>query len=132
MKEKSPRRTWRFAILFSLLLFVIFSATTLILVRAIRRSAEMPPATKTEEIYVYLPQTEEQNEESASTEPEHQGFLVKEHHGQIGIFLSDGTLIEILDTYVKTLPEADRALLGEGIWVETRAALNALIEDYSH
>jgi hypothetical protein len=132
MKKKAHRGAWRFAVLYALLLLVMFSATTVILLRALRKSADEPPQTETEEIYVYLPQEERESETETPPESESERYVVKEYHGQIGIFSSDGTLLEILDTYVKTLPDADRALLGEGIWVETREALNALIEDYSH
>ena len=132
MKKKVHRGVWRFAILYTLVLLVMFSGTTIILLRALRKSAEQPPITETEEVYVYLPQEEREPETSTPPEDETTGYLVKEYQGQIGIFSSDGTLLEILDTYVKTLPEADRTLLGEGIWVKTREELNSLIEDYSH
>ncbi len=132
MKKKVHRGVWRFAILYTLVLLVMFSGTTIILLRALRKSAEQPPITETEEVYVYLPQEEREPEPSTPPEDETTGYLVKEYQGQIGIFSSDGTLLEILDTYVKTLPEADRTLLGEGIWVKTREELNSLIEDYSH
>ena len=48
-----------------------------------------------------------------------------------GIFKKDGTLLYVLDTYIKTLPEADRVLLGEGIPIETKSQLYSLIEDYT-
>ncbi|MBO5938573.1 MAG: hypothetical protein J6Q82_03635 [Clostridia bacterium] len=104
------------------------------LLQNLRQSKEMQPKEETKEIYVYLPQEDSSSEtESESKEEERlQEYLVKEYRGQIGVFSMDGTLLEILDTYVKTLPEADRALLGEGISVKTKAELNALIEDYSH
>jgi len=132
MKKKVHRGVWRFAILYTLVLLVMFSGTTLILLRALRKSAEQPPIAETEEVYVYLPQEEKEAESVPPPEETASGYLVKEYHGQIGIFSSDGSLLEILDTYVKTLPEADRTLLGEGIWVTTREELNSLIEDYSH
>ena len=36
--------------------------------------------------------------------------IFREHNGRIGIFEEDGTLVEILDVYVKTLPETDRRM----------------------
>ena len=131
MKKKSQVRAWRFAVFFSLLLFVTFSVTAVLLLRELR-TRETQSVTQTEEIYVYLPQEENESELPLPETPETSGYLVKEYRGQIGIFSADGTLLESLDTYIKTLPEADRTLLGEGIWVETREALNSLIEDYSH
>ena len=131
-EKKAPRGAWRFAVLYTLLLIVMFSATTVILLHTLKKSTDQPPKSETEEIYVYLPQEDDESESITPPQSETERYVVKEYHGQIGIFSSDGTLLEVLDTYVKTLPEADRALLGEGIWVETREALNALIEDYSH
>ena len=132
MEKKSQRRAWRFGIFYALLLFVIFSGTTVILLHELRNTPEKTPETQIEEIYVYLPQEDRESSQETPSETETRGYLVKEYHGQIGIFSFDGRLLELLDTYVKTLPEADRTLLGEGIWVETREALNSLIEDYSH
>ena len=131
MKKTSQARAWRFAVFFSLLLFVTFSVTAVILLRELR-TREVQTVTNTEEVYVYLPQEENESELPLPETPETSGYLVKEYRGQIGIFSSDGTLLEILDTYIKTLPEADRALLGEGISVKTKAEMYAIIEDYSH
>ena len=60
MKKKVHRGVWRFAILYTLVLLVMFSGTTLILLRALRKSAEQPPIAETEEVYVYLPQEEKE------------------------------------------------------------------------
>jgi hypothetical protein len=49
----------------------------------------------------------------------------------IGIFRPDGTLVETVETYIKTLPEADKRLLKEGFEIHGRRALNSIIEDYS-
>ena len=82
-------------------------------------------------IYVESSPTPSITPDSPSKE-EAEGWIVKEYEGKIGIFQADGTLIYTIDTYVKTLPEADRRLLGEGLTVQTRSELNAIIEDYSH
>jgi len=90
-----------------------------------------PPQNSTEYIYIYV--SEEMSDRDAHTESdtEASGWIMKEYRGRIGIFSTDGVLLQELDTYVKTLPEADRKLLGEGIYIETRTKLNALIEDYT-
>ena len=49
---------------------------------------------------------------------------------KIGVFSEDGSLVMVIDVYVKTLPEADKRLLGEGFEVVGRSALNAVVEDY--
>ena len=58
-------------------------------------------------------------------------YLVREYMGVIGIFLPDGTLFQIIDTHVKTLPDADKQLLKEGFEIIGQRALNSIIEDYS-
>lgn len=133
-KKEGSRGAWRFAIFYAICLLFLLLATTQVLLGALRQSAEKKLPSETEEVYVYLPQETKPPTQSEATPPEEttEGFLVKEYRGQIGIFSADGTLLEILDTYVKTLPEADRALLGEGISVKTREELNSLVEDYSH
>ena len=57
-------------------------------------------------------------------------FLVKEHMGRIGVYC-ENKLLDVIDIYTKTLPEADRAMLIEGIKVGSLSELNALIEDYN-
>ncbi|MBQ2999870.1 MAG: hypothetical protein IJD64_05350, partial [Clostridia bacterium] len=108
-EKKAPRGAWRFAVLYTLLLIVMFSATTVILLHTLKKSTDQPPKSETEEIYVYLPQEDDESESITPPQSETERYVVKEYHGQIGIFSSDGTLLEVLDTYVKTLPEADRA-----------------------
>ena len=78
-------------------------------------------------VYVYadpLPSDSETVEEST-------GWLVREHEKKIGVFSSDGVLLELLEIYTNTLPQADQRLLREGISVQTRSDLYSLIEDYS-
>lgn len=58
-------------------------------------------------------------------------WRVCEYQGKIGIFLADGTLYDVLDIYVKTLPEADKRMLGEGIVIKNEAELRSIIEDYT-
>ena len=44
---------------------------------------------------------------------------------------SENTLLRIIEVYTKTLPEADRRLLGEGFEIVGDDQLNSIIEDYS-
>lgn len=111
---------------FLFLLFVIASVFIL-------KSDIEPNVTRIEQIsaepqYIYV-------REDAVTEEiyydEKEIFIVREHMGRIGIFSSDGTLIEMIDVYVKTLPIADRSLLEEGFEVVGKQRLYSIIEDYS-
>ncbi len=92
-------------------------------------TAEIPEATapQTQYIYVYA----EPSESETSSPDEQTCWIVREHERRIGIFSSDGVLLQLLEIYTNTLPQADQRLLREGITVETRSDLYALIEDYS-
>lgn len=57
-------------------------------------------------------------------------YTVREHMGRIGVFSEEGKLVSVIDVYVKTLPEADRRMLGEGFEIIGQDQLNALIQDY--
>lgn len=98
--------------------------------QALAESTEKTESTAAETEYVYI-RADTFSESNESTASEETVYTVREHKGQIGIFLSDGTLIGVLDVNVKSLPEADRRLLGEGIEVLGKKRLNSLIEDYT-
>lgn len=120
--------TWIYALILLSILLLSVSVLTLALRRS--RSAE----ERVESTYVYVKQEDDQTEVPITeTEPplEEGGWIMQTYSNRIGIFKQDGTLLHVLDIYVKTLPEADRRLLGEGIPVQTRAELYALIEDYT-
>ena len=111
-------------VMLCLLFFSVF-----ILLGALRETDDQP-TLQTEVVYVYLlEETETPTQEQ--TAPSQTVWFVKEYNGKIGIFKEDGTLTEVLDTYVKTLPAADQSLLREGITVRSREALRSLIEDYT-
>lgn len=58
-------------------------------------------------------------------------YLLREYNGVIGVFDDTGVLTELIEVDVKSLPEADRVMLGTGIWAMSRRELAALIEDYT-
>ena len=80
---------------------------------------------ETEIVYVYI-------EESLS-ETESQGaqFFIKEQNEKIGVFDSHGKLLNIIDTHVKTLPEAEQAAIKKGFEVNSEAELYSIIEAYT-
>ncbi|MBO5416133.1 MAG: hypothetical protein J6A83_05840 [Clostridia bacterium] len=82
---------------------------------------------ETEYIYVWVdvPAT------STGTSSDDRIWIVKEYNGVIGVFSEDGKLEQSIHVYVKTLPEADRNMLREGIRVTSERKLRELIEDYS-
>jgi hypothetical protein len=60
-----------------------------------------------------------------------EAWIVKAHGEQIGVFTLNGKLECVLDVYLITLPQADQALLREGIYVSGSDRLTALVEDYT-
>ncbi len=116
---------------FGLTMLIILFLAVAVFIDSMQKNKAISPEIQTEYVYVYVPETGK--EESSETEPTSEliGWTLKEHQGQIGIFQKDGTLIRVIETYVKTLPEADRSMLEEGIYADTEQALRSLIEDYS-
>ncbi len=80
-------------------------------------------------VYIPIYKTTEEYE-SDEAEPIEKTYILKEYQGKIGIYSDGGVLIDVLEVYIKLLPETDRNLLGEGIKVSGEAELHALIEDY--
>ena len=91
-----------------------------------------PPVTE----IVYIPIISEDvsdsvTESESDTETQKTEYLIKSHEGKIGIFTENGTLIRIIDVYIKTLPKADRRLLEKGFTVTDEAELRAILQDYT-
>ena len=87
-------------------------------------------AAETEYVYVKIPSSTLESEANGE-ETEDEYFTIREYMGKIGVFSDNGSLIQIIEVYVKTLPEADKRLLGEGFTVIGKKRLNSIIEDYS-
>lgn len=83
---------------------------------------------QTEEVYILVDADSDQNHTETLDAVL---FVAKEYEEKIGIFDIEGHLLQTIDTYTKTLPKTDRALLREGIELRSEAELIALIEDYS-
>ena len=81
--------------------------------------------------YVYVKNDVQSDSETLADEKTDDIFIIREYMEKIGIFRTDGTLVDVIETYVKTLPEADIRLLREGFEVVGQRALNSIIEDYS-
>ena len=81
--------------------------------------------------YIYINKNESISNELPLDSKAQEIYFIKEYMGRIGIFDSEGTLVDVIEVYTKTLPEADRRLLGEGFEVIGKTQLNAIIEDYS-
>lgn len=125
----NQKKVPHFIIFYTLAMLAILLGMFFYLISVLHQVSTAVPPPKTETIYV-SEEIETPPVEIPNTPAKH-GWIVKEHMGKIGIFSKDGTLLQILDTYVKTLPKADQSLLGEGLEIATEAELNAIIEDYS-
>ena len=59
-------------------------------------------------------------------------YILGVKDGRLAIYASDGyTLIDLLDTYVYSLPQSDREAVSQGIEVYSVSELVALIQDYT-
>ena len=70
-------------------------------------------------------------DDSENTENMEERYIIREYMYRIGVFSYDGSLIRVIEVYTKTLPEADKRLLREGIEIQGKQELNAIIEDYT-
>ena len=81
--------------------------------------------------YVYVYSGGEDTREVVIGSRDDEVYIIRQYMEMIGIFKEDGSLVEVIEVYVKTLPEADRRLLGEGFEVIGNTKLNSVIEDYT-
>ncbi len=93
------------------------------------QTQEKEITAKTE--YVYVAPDSKENTDIITESIDEEIYNVREYNDRIGIFYQDGTLKEIIEVYIKSLPEADRHLLREGIEVVGKKQLNSIIEDYT-
>ena len=82
----------------------------------------------TDTVYVYV----SEDVETAPVESEAEdSWLVQIYNDKIGIFDKHGTLIQVIDVYIKSLPKVDQAELQEGFWIRSEKELYSIIEAYS-
>jgi len=131
MKKEDSAFTLYAAVCSLLMLAILF--LTLFTVKKSERSIDGQEtdtlASQTEYVYVYV-SPEDTSDDAPDTSATY-GWIVREHEERIGIFNADNVLIHVIETHIKTLPVADRDLLREGIKVNSRKELLAIIEDYT-
>lgn len=71
------------------------------------------------------------NSSSSQTKMPEALYQLKEHNGKIAVVSTDGSIIEILDVYVFTLPETDKSQLLSGIPLYSETELLSIIQDYT-
>lgn len=126
MKKKSFSHRYS---AYMLILCSIFTLSVVLLFAARNPRVASSSEESDSPIYVYVTETVGFFESTEAPHP--QGWTLRSYEGQIGIFDDKGSLCFLLDTYVKTLPKADQALLREGIYAENEERLRSLIEDYT-
>ena len=82
---------------------------------------------ETEYVYIYV----KSDTESETNTNSNTVWIVKEYNERIGIYDSNGILLDVIETYVKTLPTTEQQLLKEGIEVSSEKELYSVIEDYT-
>ena len=105
------------------IIFLCLILTTFFLFSSHLKS-KSPAEKDSETIYVYLASPESDSESQTAS------FLIKERDGKIGIFDSEGKLLRIIETYIKSLPEAERTAIEEGYDVYSEKELYSIIEAY--
>lgn len=121
----SVKRIYIIMTVVSIMLFICLAVSVSGLSARLKQTPGEPSISTAETVYVY----NENDETSLSTTEEH--WIVKAYNEKIGIFNPDGELVEIIDTYIKSLPGKDQALLREGFEVNSKKELYSVIEAYS-
>ena len=96
-------------------------------------SSEIATSDVTQIIYIPIiteTESEKITEAQIESETEEVIYTIKIYEGKIGIFTDNGSLVRVLEVYVKTLPKTDQKLLEKGVSVTSEAALRSIIEDY--
>ena len=110
----------------SLIFLILISTLSVAFVFYSKQGSKTISNTNT--VYVYV----SENIETSPVESESEdGWLVQTYNDKIGIFDKHGTLIQVLDVYIKTLPKVDQAELQEGFWIRSEKELYSIIEAYS-
>ena len=114
--------------IFSLIVLTIISTLTFSFILHAKQKDSIPTLSDHDTIYVYVSTEAEDNTASEYIED---AYLIKEYNEKIGIFDKYGTLIQVIDVYIKALPKNDQVELLEGFWVSSEKELYSIIEAYS-
>ena len=137
MKNKKDIGVLTFTAIYSVIMIVIFVVTVFILSHEKLQSTEITKyIVETEYVYVaesdnVIDSEDLESDSIAVVESAFETLLVKEYLGKIGVFNAGGELVRVIDVYTKTLPEADRRMLEEGIEIMSEKQLYSIIQDYS-
>ena len=121
------KKLYIFAAILSILFLVILIISSASLYYKSSQTPKEKKDPETEYIYIYA----DTDTYPPTTTEEKIVWIVREHNEKIGIFSSDGTLVQIIETYTKALPVAERELLREGFEVNSEKELYSIIENYT-
>ena len=118
----------RFSVISAMITGCLLAVSLILLTAASIMNIKSTKGMRAETAYIFI--SDEKYSESVS-EDRNRGWWIRSYDGRIGIFDESGSLLYVLETYIKTLPKADRDLLGEGIYANDSKELNKLLEAYS-
>ena len=137
---KNERKSIIVLCIYVTVMLVICALTVRVLKKAIpsndipNEDTETKAPAVTEIVYIPIISedfSESTTETESQTETQKTEYLVKNYEGKIGIFTENGTLVRIIDVYIKTLPKADQRLLEKGFSVTDESELRAILQDYT-
>ena len=134
MRNESEKKILAIAAVYAISMLLVCSLAVWFISRREASPAEVcERITEIHTELVYVPVSGNAGERESQTvdDTDIPTWTVREYEGRIGVFSDDGTLCRVVDVYVKTLPETDRRLLGEGIRITGEEKLRAILEDYS-
>lgn len=96
----------------------LFFTTSIVLLISVIISASLSAATANSNSEIINP-------------PQPVTYIVKDYNGKIAVFENGSdTPFRITDTYTKNLPQEDKMLLSEGIYIDNDKDLALLLADY--
>lgn len=110
----------------SLFFLILISAVSFAFIFFVKQSDVKVHTTDT--VYVYV---SSDTELSTDTDKNEYSRFITAYNGRIGIYDSEGVLLQVIDVYTKTLPMPDQDELQEGFWIDSEKELYSIIEAYS-
>ena len=102
--------------------------------REINSPSSVPASGTVSDIVLPVDAITDEPPDGAENNADDEFFIVRENDGRIGVFVDTGGEVRFLyniDRLVRFLPEADQALLRQGIVLHTREELTMFEEDFS-
>ncbi len=125
------KRLFALTLCFATLTVILLVALLLALRRPV---SPLPQETDTSAVETDTPQTAPPpSSDTEATQPPSPPYCrtLRAYGDKLAVFDEEGKIVQIIEVYMKTLPQADQLLLREGISVSSEQELLSLIEDYT-